>query len=119
MGDRTRGIVKVKVAILNPDERLFPELSATVHFLPDQKEGEANLSERKAVFAPVAAIQGEGQEKFAWVVENDRVRKVAVSTTGDPEDSLIEIASPFTGGESLVTAPPPGLKDGDQVKMAE
>ena len=53
MGDRTRGIVKVKVAMLNPDERLFPELSATVHFLPDQKDGEANLSERKAVFAPV------------------------------------------------------------------
>jgi RND family efflux transporter MFP subunit len=119
MGDRTRGIVKVKVAILNPDERLFPELSATVHFLPDQKEGEANLSERKAVFAPVAAIQGEGEEKFAWVVENNRVRKVAVTTKGDPEDNLIEVASPFTGGESLVTAPPPGLKDGEQVKMAE
>lgn len=119
MGDRTRGIVKVKVAILNPDERLFPELSATVHFLPDQKEGEANLSERKAVFAPVAAIQGEGTEKFAWVVEKDRVRKVAVTTKGEPEDNLIEIASPFTGGESLVTAPPPGLKDGEQVKMAE
>jgi RND family efflux transporter MFP subunit len=119
MGDRTRGIVKVKVAILNPDDRLFPELSATVHFLPDQKEGEANLSERKAVFAPVAAIQGEGEEKFAWVVEGDRVRKVAVTTKGEPEDNLIEIASPFTGGESLVTAPPPGLKDGEQVKMAE
>ncbi|HEX6963784.1 MAG TPA: efflux RND transporter periplasmic adaptor subunit, partial [Lacipirellula sp.] len=28
MGDRTRGIVKVKVSVLNPDERLFPELSA-------------------------------------------------------------------------------------------
>jgi RND family efflux transporter MFP subunit len=119
MGDRTRGIVKVKVAILNPDERLFPELSATVHFLPDQKEGEANLSERKAVFAPVAAIQGEGDEKFAWIVEGDRVRKVAVTTKGEPEDNLIEVASPFTGGESLVTAPPPGLNEGEQVKMAE
>ena len=119
MGDRTRGIVKVKVAILNPDERLFPELSATVHFLPDQKEGEANLSERKAVYAPVTAIQGEGEEKFAWVVENDRVRKVAVTTKGEPEDNLIEVVSPFTGGESLVTSPLPGLKDGEQVKTAE
>ncbi|QDT72326.1 efflux RND transporter periplasmic adaptor subunit [Lacipirellula limnantheis] len=119
MGDRTRGIVKVKVAILNPDERLFPELSATVNFLPDQKEGEASLSERKAVFAPLAAIQGEGSEKFAWVVNDNRVRKVAVTTTGEPEDNLIEIASPFTGGESLVTSPPPGLKDGEQIQVAE
>jgi RND family efflux transporter MFP subunit len=119
MGDRTRGIVKVKVAILNPDERLFPELSATVHFLPDRKEGEAELAERKAVFAPVAAIQGEGDQKFAWVVEGDRVRKTAVTTKGEPQESLIEIASPFTGGESLVTSPPPGLKEGEQVKLAE
>lgn len=119
MGDRTRGIVKVKVAILNPDERLFPELSATVHFLPDQKEGEVELAERKAVFAPVAAIQEEGDEKFAWVVEGDRVRKTAVTTKGEPQESLIEIASPFTGGESLVTSPPPGLKEGEQVKLAE
>ena len=119
MGDRTRGIVKVKVAILNPDDRLFPELSATVHFLPDQKEGDAEHAERKAVFAPVAAIQGKGDQKFAWVVEGDRVRKIAVTTKGEPQESLIEIASPFTGGESLVTSPPPGLKEGEQVKLAE
>ena len=36
MGDRTRGTVKVKVEILDPDEHLFPELVATVHFLPDK-----------------------------------------------------------------------------------
>ncbi|WP_428308778.1 efflux RND transporter periplasmic adaptor subunit [Lacipirellula sp.] len=119
MGDRTRGIVKVKVAILNPDERLFPELSATVFFLPDQKEGDANQSERKGIFAPVAAIQGEGDEKFAWVLEGDRVRKVSVTTKGDADGGLIEMASPFKGGEMLVTSPPPGLKEGAQVKMAE
>lgn len=119
MGDRTRGIVKVKVAILNPDERLFPELSATVHFLPDHPEGEEHLAEQKTVFAPVAAIQEEGEEKFAWVVEGNRVRKVAVTTKGKAEAGLIEVASPFTGGESLVTSTPANLKDGDQVKLAE
>ena len=34
MGDRTRGTVKVKVEIIDPDDKLFPELAATVHFLP-------------------------------------------------------------------------------------
>jgi RND family efflux transporter MFP subunit len=119
MGDRTRGIVKVKVAILNPDERLFPELSATVHFLPEQKEGDANQSERKGIFAPVAAIQSAGEEKFAWVFEGDRVRKVAVTTKGEAEAGLIEAVSPFKGGETLVVSPPEGLKEGEQVKLAE
>jgi RND family efflux transporter MFP subunit len=119
MGDRTRGIVKVKVSILNPDERLFPELSATVHFLPEQKEGEANQAERKGVFAPVAAIQKGENGDFAWVVEGDRVRKVAVSTKGEPEDNLVEIASPFKGGEMLVTSPSSSLKEGQQVAVAE
>src|SRR5690606_15368354 len=32
-GDRSRATVKVEVTILDPDDRLFPELAATVHFL--------------------------------------------------------------------------------------
>ena len=34
MGDRPRGTVKVKVEVVDPDDKLFPELAATVHFLP-------------------------------------------------------------------------------------
>ena len=33
MSDRANAVVKVKVEILDPDDRLFPELAATVHFL--------------------------------------------------------------------------------------
>lgn len=119
MGDRTRGIVKVKVSILNPDERLFPELSATVHFLPDATEEETRQAERKAVFAPASAIQGEGDDQYAWLLEEGVVRKVAVKTAGEPRDNLIEITHPFTGGETLVVSPPAGLKEGELVKMAE
>ncbi len=44
MGDRTRGTVKVKVEIIDPDDKLFPELAATVHFLPfkSSSSGDAN-----------------------------------------------------------------------------
>ena len=33
MGNRARATIKVKVAIVNSDERLFPDMSATVYFL--------------------------------------------------------------------------------------
>jgi RND family efflux transporter MFP subunit len=121
MGDRTRGIVKVKVAVLDPDDRLFPELSATVHFLPDAKEGDGgpNQSQEKGVFAPVAAIRGEGEEKFVWVLEQDRVRKAAVTAAGEPNDGLVAVKGELLGGERVIIDPPAELAVGDQVKTAE
>lgn len=120
MGDRTRGIVKVKVAVLDPDERLFPELSATVHFLPDQRDGEtAEAAQQKGVFAPVAAVQGEGDGKYVWVLENSRCRKADVKTSGEPNDGLIAITGDLTGGEQVVVDPPANLQAGEEVKTAE
>ncbi len=105
MGDRTRGIVKVKVTILDPDERLFPELSATVLFLPDAKE--PNQAQEKGVFVPVAAVQGTDKEKFVWLYEQDHVRKLALATEGESHDGLIAIRGGLAGGERVVVNPPP------------
>jgi RND family efflux transporter MFP subunit len=120
MGDRTRGVVKVKVSVLNPDERLFPELSATVHFLPEVKDGEAvDKGLEKAVFAPVAAIQGASNSKFAWVLSDGRVRKAAVVLQGEPNEGLVQVTGELVGGETLVISPPANLREGDQVTAAE
>jgi RND family efflux transporter MFP subunit len=119
MGDRTRGIVKVKVSILDPDERLFPDLSATVHFLPDSSGDSGKQALQKGVFAPVAAIQGNGDSQYAWVLEADHVCKTPVKASGEPHDGLVAISSGLSGGERLVVTPPPDLKDGEQVKTAE
>ncbi len=124
MGDRTRGIVKVKVTILDPDERLFPELSATVLFLPDASEDvsdedSANQSLQKGVFVPVAALERAGDQRFVWLLEQDRVRKLLVAAEGEPHEGLIAVEGDLAGGERVVVDPPPGLKDGDQVKQAE
>ncbi len=120
MGDRTRGIVKVKVAVLDPDERLFPELSATVHFLPDQSdESQANQALEKGVFAPVAAIKGEGEDKYVWALDGAEVRRAQVKTQGEPHDGLLRVTGELSGGEQVVTDPPADLQPGDEVKIAE
>ena len=121
MGDRTRGIVKVKVSVLDPDERLFPELSATVHFLPDAKTGDGapNQSLEKGVFVALAAIQSAGKEQFVWVLDQDRVRRANVSTTGEPNDGLVAVKGELLGGERVIIDPPAELQVGDQVKTAE
>jgi RND family efflux transporter MFP subunit len=119
MGDRTRGIVKVKVAVLNPDERLFPELSATVHFLPESDGAGENQSLEKGIFAPVPAIQGAGEDQFVWVLADGVVRKASVKATGDPHEGLVRVTGGLVGGERLVIDPPADLKVGDEVKTAE
>jgi RND family efflux transporter MFP subunit len=121
MGDRTRGVVKVKVSILDADERLFPDLAATVNFLPDSagtEEG-ANQALKKGVFAPSAAVRTEGEEKFVWVLEGELVRRTTIQTAGEPHDGLVEVKNGLIGGERVVVSPPAGLKDGDRVKTEE
>jgi RND family efflux transporter MFP subunit len=121
MGDRTRGIVKVKVQIVDPDERLFPELSATVLFLPDAAE--SNQAQEKGVFIPAAAVQDFEGKKVVWVATisegQGSVRKVEVTTTGEPNEGLVEIKSGLSGGEQVVVNAPSGLKEGDQVKLRD
>jgi RND family efflux transporter MFP subunit len=120
MGDRTRGIVKVKVSVLDPDERLFPELSATVHFMPDQSDdAAANQALEKGLFAPAAAIQGEGQDQYVWVVVGTRVKKTPVTAEGETSEGLVRVTGDLFGGERLVVGPPANLQDGDEVNAAE
>src|SRR6185436_5483493 len=47
MGDRARATIKVKVEIVNVDTRLFPEMSATVYFLPTETTTKTDTSARR------------------------------------------------------------------------
>ncbi|HMB04126.1 MAG TPA: efflux RND transporter periplasmic adaptor subunit [Isosphaeraceae bacterium] len=118
MGDRSRGTVKVKVEILDPDEHLFPELVATVHFLPDKALNNPNAT-RSFLFVPKAAVFEENGHEYAWVVDGkSRVQKrqVEVAVTND---DLARVESGLRGGESVVLNPPKGLRGGAAVKVSE
>jgi RND family efflux transporter MFP subunit len=118
MGDRTRGTVKVKVEVLDPDEQLFPELVATVHFLPDKalKNPAAGGS---YLFVPKAAVFERNGHSLAWVVDGkSRVhqRRVEVAVTND---DLARVESGLRSGETVVLNPPRTLRENETVKVAE
>jgi len=118
MGDRTRGTVKVKVEILDPDELLFPELVSTVHFLPDKALNNPNAN-RAFLFVPKAAVFDENGHSFAWVLDmKSRVekREVEVAPTND---ELARVESGLKTGETVVVNPPKHLRQGETVKVAE
>jgi RND family efflux transporter MFP subunit len=118
MGDRTRGTIKVKVEILDPDHLLFPELVATVHFLPDKsiQNPDASLA---FLFVPKSALFDENGHTFAWVVgggEKLEKRRVEAAVTND---DLARVESGLKSGESVVMNPSKTLRDGEVVKVAD
>jgi RND family efflux transporter MFP subunit len=118
MGDRTRGTVKVKVEILDPDEHLFPELVATVHFLPDKGLRNPDAS-RAFLFVPKTAIVEESGHSYAWVVDSKshvRKRQVEVAST---QDELARVESGLRAGDTVVLNPPKTLRDNMAVKVSE
>jgi multidrug efflux pump subunit AcrA (membrane-fusion protein) len=118
MGDRTRGVVKVKVSILDPDERLFPDLGATVHFQPAKSERPADAGEKK-LFVNHAAIIREGNREFVWRLEQGKVVQVTVESEGDAKDGLTLITGAIRSGERVVLDPSPELAEGMKVRVEE
>jgi RND family efflux transporter MFP subunit len=114
-GDRARATIKVKVEIINVDDRLFPNMGATVYFLPVETPETADTPERR-IFCDSAAIQSDDTIRFVWTADDqDRVRRQDVKA-GLERDNRTEIISGLSGGERVVIAPP-GIQAGQLVKI--
>jgi RND family efflux transporter MFP subunit len=118
LSDRARGTVKVMVEFLEPDEHLFPELVATVHFLPDRAL-KAPDAGKAYLFVPKSAIVEEGGHSFAYRLDAGKVvHKVAVGLVV-ANDDLARVESGLKAGDAVVLDPAQSLKDGEAVKVAE
>ena len=116
--ERQKATVQVKVSLLDPDERVKPEMSAKVTFLSSEPDPAA-LSAPAVVTAPASAIvvDSAGGGASAWIAVDGVVHRVSV-TTGERRGDRVVIASGLSGGESLVLAPAGDLSDGMKVKVA-
>lgn len=112
--DRAKATVKVKVRILNPGERLLPEMSATANFLQTARS-DAELQEPPRIWlAPTAIVDG----RVAMVDSANHVRWRRV-TTGTKRENRIEITSGVREGERIVTENAEPLKEGQLVRLKE
>ena len=112
--DRAKATVKVKVRILNPGQRLLPEMSATASFLQTARS-DAELREPARLWLSASAIAGN---RVAVVDATKHVRWRNV-TTGIRRENRIEITSGLREGERVVTGNPDSLRDGQLVRLNE
>lgn len=112
--DRAKATVKVKIKILNPGERLLPEMSATASFLQTARS-EAELHEPARLWLASSAVV-DGRVAVVDAASHVAWRPV---TTGLKRENRIEITSGLREGDRIVTDNPDRLKEGQLVRLNE
>jgi len=112
--NRQKATVQVKVQILNPDEYLRPEMNATVKFLADNTKTAAS-SQATGVLVPTAAIHDRNGKKVVLMAFNGKALEREVQVVSQRSSGFT--VKGLNGGENVITAGPPTLKDGDKIKI--
>ena len=116
MSDRANAVVKVKVEILDPDDRLFPELAATVHFLPSESVNNPDAG-RSYLFVPTSAVFREDGHDFVWVIRQDNtLRKNRVEVVSTTSDSA-RVESGLKFNDAVVLNPVKTLRELETVRI--
>jgi HlyD family secretion protein len=112
--NRIKATVTVKVAFVDENEGVLPDMAARVSFLTSELDEEAMKTPPKTVVPgnALAAVQGG---KVVYRVEGGVVRMTSV-TLGPAVGSGFEVISGVSAGSKIVSSPPAGLADGQRIK---
>lgn len=118
MGDRARATIKVKVTITEVDEKLFPDMSCTVYFLPDGTETPIDENVTR-MFLPSESIVSDDTGDAVWIVDTkSHVDRLAI-TKGKQRDNKTEILGGLEGNEKIVAKPLATFTPGLAVKVID
>ena len=111
--DRSKASISVKVAFLERDPRILPEMSAKVAFL-SRETGPGEQAPLRAV--PAAAVaQGNGPPRV-FLIQGDQVREVPVQL-GRRLGEMVELLEGPTIGSRIAAAPLEKLTDGVRISI--
>jgi len=120
--DRAKSIVEVRVSILDPDERVKPEMSASVTFQEPQAAHAGRTADPapspvvSVVLIPKRAVVEQGGRTSVWVVSGTTASRRPVAL-GPERLEQIEVRSGVVAGETLIVNPPATLTDHARVRV--
>jgi membrane fusion protein, multidrug efflux system len=109
--DRASGTFRVEIVIDNQDEALRPGMFTRVAL---------NLGEQQALLVPALAVmkQTGSNERFVYVVENNKAKRITVQP-GRNFDENLEIVSGLEPGQKLVVTGQHNLMEGVEVVVSD
>ncbi len=111
--DRQKATVKVRVGFEKLDPRILPQMGVKVAF---QSEESAEPAARSALSVPKEAVRKTDGRDVAWVVQDGKVERRAVTVSDSRGDDAILTAG-LSSGETVVLNPPATLTDGTAVTV--
>ena len=113
--DRSKATVKVRIAFLERDERVVPDMGVRVSFLEDAQASGANAAPVvKGVGVPDAAVIERDGRTVVFVVDAGRARLREVQVDA-ARDGNRRVSRGLAVGEAVVLSPPATLRDGGRV----
>jgi HlyD family secretion protein len=113
--NRQKATVQVKVQILHPDEYLRPDMNSTVKFMAEEPVKGASEQKPSGVFVPSTAVKDRDGKKIVLIAFNGKAVEREVHILSTRNDGYL--VDGLVGGESVITAAPPGLKSGQKIKI--
>ncbi len=112
--DRQKATVRVKVAFLDADDRVLPDLSARVAFTTEPTQGK---DKRSRVVIPKAALTTVDGKTGVFRIVDGRARFTPVTAGGDVQGQ-VEVTQGLQGGEQLISlAGDMQVRDGEKVRV--
>ena len=115
--DRSRATVLTKIAFTQIDEKVLPEMSARVNFLPDKVDS-AKAALPAVIAIPKTAVTNRDGRKVVYKVVGQNVIETTVQT-GRELGTFVEIVAGTAIGDQVVLSPASGMKSGDKIELAQ
>ena len=120
--DLQRNTLQVKVRILNPDDRLRPEMLCRAKFLLNTENSKSkNSANSLGVFVPLALKPKSNQSiEEIWIIGADgksaELRKVRFGK--EIKNEHVSVISGLNAGDLIILNPPSSLKSGDRINIS-
>jgi RND family efflux transporter MFP subunit len=110
--DRNKATVKVRIELLEKDQRVLPDMGAKVSFLKEQSNAKSVVL--KGVIVPSTSVIKEGASSFVFLIKNGIIVKTKVQVESTSAN-YARIINGIKNGDSVVVNSNNGLQDGQEV----
>jgi len=113
--DRTKATVRVRVSLLEKDQRIVPDMGVRVAFLEARESAPAApKAVAKGVIVPANAVVERDGQLSVFVVDGEIARRRGVEASA-AQGSQRNVLDGLNPGDSVILDPPADLVDGNRV----